>query len=127
VHRFVFWLTILWQLFTLAVLGHALFRMRPFGVHFSHPSAWRPVDYWLRAGTLFHFSTGRAAILFLVVLFFAGCLVLMLYIFDRPRGWWPILLWNALGALNYAAPRTEWLCAAFVLVMVLLTVSAWRR
>lgn len=127
VTRFVFWLTILWQLFTLAVLGHALFRMRPFAVHFSHPAAWRPLDYWLRTGTLFHFATGRAALLFLVVLFSAGLLFLLMYLIDRRKGWWPILLWNALGAYNYATPHSEWLCAAFVLMMILLTIAAWRR
>ncbi len=123
VQRAATWLVLLWHGVVLVALAQALGVLRPFGPLFSRPSVWRPVQAWLRSGALFQFRTGRAAAVFFLVALAAGVLVLVVYLFDRTiRGRMAMLVWNALGAYNYAG-RRPWLFAAFLLAMLLTVLS----
>ena len=121
--RFATWLVEIWHVIVLVALAQAFGMLRPLGPIFSRPSIWRPVQGWLRSGALFQFRTGRAAAVFFLVALLAGALVLLLYLFDKLiRGRIAMLIWNALGAYNYAGRRT-WLFAAFLVAMFITVLS----
>ncbi len=72
---------------------------------------------------------------FFLVALAAGILVLLAYVLGRQTGWIVMLLWNALGAVNYlprlVAPGRQTpgrqLCAAFMIAAILTVLSRPRQ
>ncbi len=133
--RLSVWLVALWQVLVLLALAFAVGVLQPSRMLFLRPSAWRPVNAWLRAGYFFRFVTGRAAVTFFLVALAAGILVFLVYLLNRAVGWIGMLAWNALGAINYfphLVGRGQQntaiaLCSAFIAAAVLSVLSRPRR
>lgn len=128
------WIVCLWHVLVLLGLTYAIGVLRPSRILFLEPSAWRPVNAWLRVGYFFRFATGRAAVIFFLVALVAGFLVLVAYLLNRRMGWMVMLAWNLLGAVNYF-PRlvradhqvlAVRLCLAFLVASVLTVMSRPR-
>lgn len=133
--RIAGWVVVVWHLLVLLALAYAVGVLRPSRVLFLRPSAWRPVQAWLRTGYYFRFVTGRAAITFFLVALAAGFVVLVTYLLNRRTGWIAMLAWNVLGAVNYFPHLVRTgqemtavaLCSAFMAAAVFTVLSRPRR